>query len=146
MIYPSGPTGNGITLTEKRTKKLNEELNDRLDTYLRFKCIIARIDEISHGFVTLEVTYPDGLPESERDLKYILMVMAFVLGRPILDHIYNILLVEFEYESRPGYFEFDYYTQEEKNQLVEEGIFSTVGRRKIRDSILDRNYLINLYK
>jgi hypothetical protein len=146
MIYPDDPIGNGISLTEQQIKELNSEINDLLDTYLRFKCVCLKLTEIKHGFITLEVTYPDRLPDSSRDQNYILMVVAYVLGKPVLDKIFSLMVIEYECDSRTGYFEFDYYTQEEKNKRVEDAMFSTINRLKIRDHIMDRNDLINLYK
>jgi len=58
------------------------------------------------------------------------MVMTYVLGSPVLDHVYNILIIEYECLARPGYFEFD-YSQEERNKRVEDALLPLFGLKQL---------------
>ncbi|HBQ60924.1 MAG TPA: hypothetical protein DD671_15220, partial [Balneolaceae bacterium] len=138
MIYPDTPTGKGISLPDEFIKERNQDMQDvGLYHYGLFKGIFTSLKEIKHGCITLEITYPESLPENERDRNYILMVMAFVLGKQVLDQVYELLLLEYECPAKPGYVEFDYYTQQERNERVENILFGSIERKRIKDSIFE---------
>lgn len=146
MIYPDEPTGKGITLTKKDTQAFHDDICDLLYHYSLFKGTDTQLTEIKDGTITLEINYPDCLPDVERDRRFILMVVAYVLGKPVLDHIHTLQLVEYESAAIPGFWEFDYLTQEEKNHRVETNMFATVCRQKVGERTYERNELIDLYR
>lgn len=146
MIYPDTPTCYGISLSQAFTEELDEAMQELgLYHYGLFKGIYCRLIEVKHGFITLEITYPECLTHTERDQKFILMVMAYAMNKPILDHIFNVLLIEYEGPNRPGFTEFGYYSDEERNHRIEDALFASIERRKVKETILDRDYLIELF-